>query len=189
MYEKPSYTGIKLEKNALPGYSLSVPTTYRRAILDTLVDLFGWGNVVQKLNVLYVFNKNKKPDNAAKFRKDMYYVQKTHSPTGQTSEKAFKLNSKRKSTNYTPQPPASSDSSDCEYDSDSDCENDTRYTPKTKAKSVKQKSKKTKSKRKSAKKVKKTKSKRKSAKKVKKTKSKRKSAKKVKKSKKSKSRK
>jgi hypothetical protein len=87
---------IHLEKNALPGYTLSIKRRDRREILDKLVKKLGWSNVVKKLNVLYIYNMNRYPINAAKFRRDMYYIQKTHSPSRKTSAKSYSQKKSKK---------------------------------------------------------------------------------------------
>jgi hypothetical protein len=90
---------IHLAKNALPGYTLSSKRTDRRNILDKLTKTLGWSNIVKKLNVLYIYNMNKYPLNAAKFRRDMYYIQKKYSPSHKTSAKSYnkKTSNSRKS--------------------------------------------------------------------------------------------
>jgi len=88
---------IHLEKNALPGYSLSIKKDERRKILDKLVNKFGWVNIVRKLNVLYIYNKNKHPKTAMKFRRDMKYIQKYFSP----KSKKAKKQTKKKATKQT----------------------------------------------------------------------------------------
>lgn len=67
---------IPTEKGALPGYTLSMKRSDRRDLLDKLTKKMGWSNIVKKLNVLYIYNMNRHPENAAKFRRDMYYIQK-----------------------------------------------------------------------------------------------------------------
>jgi len=88
---------IHLEKNALPGYSLQLTKKERRLILNKLVKQFGWVNIVRKLNVLYIYNKNKHPTTADKFRRDMKYIQKSFSPTSK-SKKSPKMRRSRKLT-------------------------------------------------------------------------------------------
>lgn len=69
---------IKVEKGGLKGYSLKLNLKDRRKELDRLVGIYGWGNIVKKLNVLYIYNKNNYRSNALKFRRDMVYVQKKY---------------------------------------------------------------------------------------------------------------
>lgn len=88
---------IHIEKGALPGYTLSIKRSDRRNILNTLVKKFGWSNIVKKLNVLYIYNMNRYPVNAAKYRRDMYYIQKKFSPTHKTSAKSYSKKKSRKS--------------------------------------------------------------------------------------------
>jgi len=71
---------IKVEKGGLAGYSLKLKLSDRKKVLDKLVQQHGWGNVVKKLNVLYIYNKNKYPANALKFKEDMKHVQVKYRP-------------------------------------------------------------------------------------------------------------
>ena len=87
---------IHIEKGALPGYSLSLKRSDRREILDKLVKKYGWSNIVKKLNVLYIYNMNRYPVNAGKFRRDMYYIQKKFSPNHKTSQKSYKKSKRSK---------------------------------------------------------------------------------------------
>jgi len=64
MIEKSKKLLIKLKKGSLPGYTLSLKQKERQNILDKLVSEYGWGNIVKKLNVLYIYNKNRYPENA-----------------------------------------------------------------------------------------------------------------------------
>lgn len=66
---------IKAKKGGLHGYSLKLNLKERRNILDRLIKVYGHSNIIKKLNLLYVYNKNNYPDNALKFRRDMLYVQ------------------------------------------------------------------------------------------------------------------
>jgi len=69
---------IKVQKGGLAGYSLKLSLVNRRKALHKLVSQYGWGNIVKKLNVLYIYNKNNHPVTALKFRRDMKYVQKMY---------------------------------------------------------------------------------------------------------------
>jgi len=66
---------IPLKKGGLLGYSLSKNLKDRRKILSKLSNKYGCGNIIKKLNVLYIFNKNNHPLNARMFKSDMKYVQ------------------------------------------------------------------------------------------------------------------
>lgn len=66
---------IKARKGGLHGYSLKMSLKERRSILDKLVKVYGRSNIIKKLNLLYVYNKNNQPANALKFRRDMIYIQ------------------------------------------------------------------------------------------------------------------
>lgn len=76
--KKKPVVQIKVKKGELHGYSLKLTLSERRKKLDELVSLYGWGNIVKKLNVLYIYNKNNYPSNALKFRRDIKYVQKKY---------------------------------------------------------------------------------------------------------------
>ena len=67
---------IKAQKGGLYGYSLKLSLKDRRNILNRLIKIYGHNNIIKKLNLLYVYNKNNHPDNALKFRRDMIYIQK-----------------------------------------------------------------------------------------------------------------
>lgn len=67
---------IKAQKGGLHGYSLKLKLKDRRSILDRLVKVYGYSNIIKKLNLLYVYNKNNHPENALKFRRDMIYIQR-----------------------------------------------------------------------------------------------------------------
>ena len=69
---------IHIEKGALPGYTLKDKITIRRKVLNNLVNEMSWGNIVKKLNVLFIFNRNLHPETADKFKKDMKYIQRQH---------------------------------------------------------------------------------------------------------------
>ena len=71
---------IKVQKGGLSGYTLKLNLADRRRELNRLVGIYGWGNIVKKLNVLYIYNKNNQPANALKFRRDMKYIQKKYKP-------------------------------------------------------------------------------------------------------------
>ena len=73
---KRSPIRIKAQKGGLHGYSLKLTLKQRRSILDRLVKVYGYSNIIKKLNLLYVYNKNNHPENALKFRRDMLYVQR-----------------------------------------------------------------------------------------------------------------
>lgn len=67
---------IKAKKGGLHGYSLKLSLKERRNIIDKIVKIYGYSNIIKKLNLLYVYNKNNHPENALKFRRDMIYVQR-----------------------------------------------------------------------------------------------------------------
>ena len=73
---KRSPVRIKAKKGGLHGYSLKLGLKERRNILDKLVKIYGYSNIIKKLNLLYVYNKNNYPENALKFRRDILYLQR-----------------------------------------------------------------------------------------------------------------
>lgn len=89
---------IHLEKNALPGYSLSLKQDERHKILSKLAKKLGWVNIVRKLNVLYIYNKNNHPETATKFKQDMKYIQQHFSPKFNMSNKKKSRESHKKRT-------------------------------------------------------------------------------------------
>ena len=76
MRRKKSPVRIKAQKGGLRGYSLKLKMKDRRSILDRLVKVYGYSNIIKKLNLLYVYNKNNHPENALKFKRDMLYIQR-----------------------------------------------------------------------------------------------------------------
>ena len=89
---------IKLEKGELSGYTLKDKTSTRREILASYAISKGWGNVVKRLNVLFIFNKNNHPKTAEKFRNDMKYIQKKFNPKYSSVKKSTKKRSVKRST-------------------------------------------------------------------------------------------
>ena len=88
---------LHVEKGSLPGYFLADKQMNRRKILTKLAKRDSWETIVKRLNVLYIFNKNRHPDIAAKFRRDMKYIQKEFSPDYKTKSKS-KSKSKSKTS-------------------------------------------------------------------------------------------
>ena len=88
---------IHLEKNGLPGYTLLSTQKLRRSLLSKLADDQGWGTVVKKLSVLRLFNKNRYPEKAAKYHKDMKFVQ-TLSPKRQSKKPTKRHSTKKRSS-------------------------------------------------------------------------------------------
>ena len=67
---------IKLKKGLLHGYTLKNSLISRREILKNLTKSVSINTIIKRLNVLYIFNKNKHPENAKKFRNDMKFLQR-----------------------------------------------------------------------------------------------------------------
>ena len=87
---------IVLEKGKLAGYSLSDPITIRRKILAKYAKE-NWGKVVKRLNVLVLFNKNKHPTTALKFKKDMIFIQNNFGKKKSTKKRSYKKSTKKRS--------------------------------------------------------------------------------------------
>ena len=58
------------------GYHANKSATVRRAALAKAATANGYTEVIRRLNVLYIYNKNKHPTMAAKFKADMHWLQK-----------------------------------------------------------------------------------------------------------------
>lgn len=58
------------------GYAANKAAATRRAALLKAAKANGFSEVVRRLNVLYVWNKNKHPALAAKYKQDMHWLQK-----------------------------------------------------------------------------------------------------------------
>lgn len=82
-----SLVRIKITKGNLPGYTLKKSVKERRAILEELAKKDSWGTIVKRLNVLYIYNKNRYPETASKFRRDMKYIQRKFSPKKKSMKK------------------------------------------------------------------------------------------------------
>jgi hypothetical protein len=89
---------LHVEKGSLPGYFLADKQMNRRKILKKLAKRDTWVTIVKRLNILYIYNKNRHPDIAAKFRRDMKYIQKEFSPDYSTKKSKRRSVKKRKST-------------------------------------------------------------------------------------------
>ena len=73
---------ISLKKGVLAGYHINDGVRHRRAILKQHM-LDGnetYGNIVKRLNVLAIFNKNNHPEYTKKYREDMAWVQRHLKP-------------------------------------------------------------------------------------------------------------
>ncbi len=57
------------------GYRANKSATARRAALKKAAEVNGYNEVVRRLNVLYIYNKNRHPELAAKYKLDMTWVQ------------------------------------------------------------------------------------------------------------------
>ena len=89
---------IPVTKGSLHGYNLDDKRVDRRKILRKLAKKDTWETVVKRLNALYIYNKNRHPENAGKFRRDMKYIQKEFSSDLKRSTKRkSKVKSKKRS--------------------------------------------------------------------------------------------
>jgi hypothetical protein len=80
MIHKKNSLKITLRKGALEGYSIKNKQADRRKVLDVYATKSGWGEVVKRLNVLGIYNKNRYPEYTKKYRRDMAYIQKKFDP-------------------------------------------------------------------------------------------------------------
>jgi Mg-chelatase subunit ChlI len=78
---------IKLKKGKLDGYSLKDSMSDRRKVLKKYVKIYGSGDVIKRLNILYIFNRNNYPTTANKFHRDMVFVQKLGRESAKRSTK------------------------------------------------------------------------------------------------------
>jgi hypothetical protein len=92
-----SLVRIPVTKGKLPGYTLDKSVKSRRSVLKKLAKKDSWGKIVKRLNVLYIYNKNRHPENAMKFRRDMHYIQKTFSPKMKVTKISKRKRSVKKS--------------------------------------------------------------------------------------------
>lgn len=91
---------IPTKKGKLPDYHLSDTKEHRRNILHKIAKKDTWEEVVKRLNVLYIYNKNKHPEIASKFKRDMKYIHDLYntSPIKKMSKKrSMKKMSKKRS--------------------------------------------------------------------------------------------
>ena len=79
---------LHVEKGSLPGYFLADKQSHRRQILKKLAKRDTWETIVKRLNVLYIYNKNRHSDTAAKFRRDMKFIHNEFSPDYQSKKKS-----------------------------------------------------------------------------------------------------
>ena len=71
---------IPVKKGALAGYTLNDKLAVRRKVLSDYAKKKGWSEVVKHLNVLYIYNKNKHPITAMRFKRDLKFIQRTFDP-------------------------------------------------------------------------------------------------------------
>ena len=91
---RKSKVRIPTEKGHLPGYFLHDTRAHRRMVLKKLAKKDTWGKIVKRLNVLYIYNKNKHPENAGKFKRDMQFIQKEYSPNYSSKKRSIKRSRK-----------------------------------------------------------------------------------------------
>jgi hypothetical protein len=88
---------LHVEKGSLPGYFLADKQSHRRKILTKLAKRDTWETIVKRLNVLYIYNKNRHPDIAAKFRRDMKFIHNEFSPDYQSKKRSKRRSLKKRS--------------------------------------------------------------------------------------------
>ena len=87
---------IHVTKGSLHGYSLYDKRADRREVLKKLAKKDTWETVVKRLNALYIYNKNKHPEVAAKFKRDMQFIQKEFSSNENFKKRSMKKRSMKK---------------------------------------------------------------------------------------------
>ena len=99
--KKKSLVKIPLTtKGGLFGYHIDMPLKSRRSLLKNILrkDLATYSEVVKRLNVLSIYNKNRHPEISKRVIRDMRYIQKT-SKRKSTKRRSMKRKStKRRST-------------------------------------------------------------------------------------------
>ena len=73
---------ITLRKGGLEGYHVKDLARDRRAILEKHLKSGKetYGDMIKRINVLAIYNKNKNPVYSDKFRKDIAWLQRHHKP-------------------------------------------------------------------------------------------------------------
>lgn len=94
---------ISLKKGSLPGYSLKLKRNERRLVLLKIAKKDTPQKVIKRLNVLFIFNKNKHPITANKFKRDMKFIQKTFSTKKLSKKRSIKKLSKKPKKRSTKQ--------------------------------------------------------------------------------------
>lgn len=76
---KKSPVKLHVTTGGLFGYSLKLLLRERRELLLKAIKQkkLTPATAIKRLNVLYIFNKNKHPESAAKFQRDLKYIQRT----------------------------------------------------------------------------------------------------------------
>jgi hypothetical protein len=69
---------ISVKQGGLSGYSIHNLQKDRRKVLVKIAKRDTFGKVIRRLNVLYIFNKNRHIILADKFKKDLKYIQKLY---------------------------------------------------------------------------------------------------------------
>lgn len=76
----PPQTPVRIKLKAIGsltkfGYHANKSATARRAALKKAAKANGYNEVIKRLNVLYIYNKNRHPELAVKYKLDMTWVQ------------------------------------------------------------------------------------------------------------------
>lgn len=99
--KKKSLVRIPLTtKGGLFGYHVDMPLDARRSLLKNILrkNLATYSEVVKRLNVLSIYNKNRHPEISKRVIRDMRYIQKSTKRKSTKRRSTKRKSSKRKST-------------------------------------------------------------------------------------------
>ena len=86
-------------KGGLFGYHIDMPLKQRRSLLKNILrkDLATYSEVVKRLNVLSIYNKNRHPEISKRVIRDMRYIQKS-TKRKSTKRRSMLIGGKRRSS-------------------------------------------------------------------------------------------
>jgi len=91
---------LTLEKGSLPNYHIKDPVKHRRNVLSKLIvkETATFAQVVRRLNVLAIFNKNKHPEYTLAVRRDILFLQKLFRKKSTSRKRSSRKRSYKKRT-------------------------------------------------------------------------------------------
>jgi hypothetical protein len=78
LYKMNKKIHISVKRGGLSGYSIHDLRKDRRKVLVKIAKRDTFGKVIRRLNVLYIFNKNRNIILADKFKRDLKYIEKLY---------------------------------------------------------------------------------------------------------------